>query len=217
VLFFSHVLLSKGSGSTPGSSPREGFPEKCKQNREQVGIATKVLLVKDMSAGMTVHEAADKCGVKTKTAYVIWKERDSLLSYLEDSRHFAARKRLTTGRYPVLAPAVSTFANRIREVRLPFSFGLLQAECKKQAVAVGMTGFLASAGCVCRWLKRGGFGGFVRLHGEVGSVDQDLMAEEMERVRSKLSPFHPDNIYNEDESGFTYQCLRSVSVLWKLN
>ena len=206
-------MLSKGSGSTPASSPSEGSPEKGKQKRKQVGVATKVLMVKDVSAGMAVHEAADKWGVKIKTAYGIWKKRDSLLSCLEGSSHFAARKRLTSGRYPLLDAAVSTFANRIRELRLPLSFGLLQAECKKQAVAMGMTGFSGSAGWVSRWLKRSGFGGFLRLHGEGGSVDEDLIAEEMERVRSELAPFHPDNIYNEDESGFTYQCLPTGTYL----
>jgi len=205
--------LSKGSGSTPASSPSEGSPEKGKQKRKQVGVATKVLMVKDVSAGIAVHEAADKWGVKIWTAYGIWKKRDSLLSCLEGSSHFAARKRLTTGRYPLLDAAVSTFANRIRELRLPLRFGLLQAECKKQAVAMGMTGFSASAGWVSRWLKRSGFGGFVRLHGEGGSVDEDLIAEEMERVRSELAPFHPDNIYNEDESGLTYQCLPTGTYL----
>ena len=206
-------MLLKGSGSTPASSPSEGSPEKSKQKRKQVGVATNVMMVKDVSAGMAVHEATDKWGVKFKTAYGIWKKHDSLLSCLEGSSHFAARKRLTSGQYPLLDAAVSTFSNRIRELRLPLSFGLLQAECKKQAVAMGMTGFSASAGWVSRWLKRSGFGSFLRLHGEGGSVDEDLIAEEMERVRSELAPFHPDNIYNEDESGFTYQCLPTGTYL----
>jgi len=100
-----------------------------------------VLLVKDFSAGIAVHEAAAKWSVKVKTVSGIWKKRDTILSRLEGSSHSAARKRLTTDRYPLLDAAVSTFAERIRELRLLLSFSPLKAECRKQAMAMGMTGF----------------------------------------------------------------------------
>ena len=108
---------------------------------------------------------------------------------------------------------MSTFANRIRNLRLPLRFGLLQAECKKQVLAMGMNGFSASPCWVSRWLNHSGFGGFVRLYGEGGSVDEELIAEGMDRVRSKLAPLHTDNINNEDESRFTYKCLPTGTYL----
>jgi len=108
---------------------------------------------------------------------------------------------------------VSTVANRIRNLRLPLRFGLLQAECKKQVLAMGLKGFSASPCWVSQWLNHSGFGGFVRLYWEGGSVVEELIAEGMDRVRSKLAPLHPENIHNEDESRFSYKCLPTGTYL----
>jgi len=53
----------------------------------------------------------------------------------------------------------------------------------------------------------------VRLHGEAGSVDEEAVAAEVERVRAQLSAFQPRIVYNEDESEFMYQCLPNGTYL----
>jgi len=172
------------------------------------------LICHDLTApGAHLPAVAANWVVSVKTFRTIWKNKAALLRAIEGNKHMAGRARLTPGRFPALDAALSSYATRLRELRLPLTFGILKRRAKELAGSMGVTHFAGSTGWVTRWLDRSGFAGFVRLHGEAGSVDEEAVAAEMERVRPQLSAFHPRNVYNEDESGFMYQCLPNGTYL----
>jgi hypothetical protein len=47
----------------------------------------------------------------------------------------------------------------------------------------------------------------VALHGEAGDVDLEAIAAEINELREKIRSFHPDNVYNMDETGLMFKCL----------
>ena len=55
----------------------------------------------------------------------------------------------------------------------------------------------------------------VTLHGEAADVDAEAIADEMNRLRNKIREFHPDNVYNMDETGLMFKCLPNRSYVKK--
>ena len=53
------------------------------------------------------------------------------------------------------------------------------------------------------------------LHGEAADVDVETIADEMNKLRQKMRTYHPDNIYNMDETGLMYKCLPNRSYVKK--
>ena len=56
-----------------------------------------------------------------------------------------------------------------------------------------------SNGWIIKFNKRHNIRNY-RQHGEAGSVNTELAKEEMARIRAKLQQYHPDDIYNIDET-----------------
>ena len=55
----------------------------------------------------------------------------------------------------------------------------------------------------------------VALHGEAGDVDLEAIAAEINELREKIRTFHPDNVYNMDETGLMFKCLPNRSYVKK--
>ena len=55
----------------------------------------------------------------------------------------------------------------------------------------------------------------VALHGEAADVDVEAIADEINQLRAKMRTYHPDNIYNMDETGLMYKCLPNRSYVKK--
>jgi len=53
----------------------------------------------------------------------------------------------------------------------------------------------------------------VVLHGEAGDVDIEGVAPKMNEIRAKIRTYHPDNVYNMDETGLQYKCLPNQSYV----
>ena len=53
----------------------------------------------------------------------------------------------------------------------------------------------------------------VILHGEAGDVDVEGVAAKINEICAKIRTYHPDNVYNMDETGLQYKCLPNRSYV----
>jgi len=124
---FGH-LVSSGGPSAPDPAASAGERDASSpRTRTIISLATKVLKFHDLAApGARLSAVAAKWVVSVKTCRTIWKNRDALLRAIEGNKHMAGRARLTPGWFPALDSALSSYATRLRELRIPLTFGILK-------------------------------------------------------------------------------------------
>jgi len=101
---------------------------------------------------------------------------------------------------------------RARKVELPPSFIMQRARAK--ASDHGLDTFKASPGWFYRFMRRYGLT-CASLLGEGGDVDPtnlDLI-NSLNQLRTTIASYHPDNVYNMDETGLLYRILPHYTVL----
>lgn len=72
--------------------------------------------------------------------------------------------------------------------------------------------FKASNGWLHRFLSMNGIRRTMP-HGDAGAVDKARVEESMLKLCTPLGTYEPEQIYNQDESGFVYQMLPNVFYL----
>jgi transposase-like protein len=65
-----------------------------------------------------------------------------------------------------------------------------------------------------KWLKRNNYIS-KRLHGEAADVDLIAVADGIAKVREEISNYHPENVYNMDETGLNFRLLPRQTYVHK--
>ncbi|KAK1865239.1 hypothetical protein I4F81_007773 [Pyropia yezoensis] len=95
---------------------------------------------------------------------------------------------------------------------VPVTVSLLKARAIELAAEMGIEGFQASTGYICRWFKRNDVCS-ICLVGTGASVDVAGSAPRIAEIRETLRGVHPRLIYNIDETGLFYRCLSNRSYV----
>jgi len=97
---------------------------------------------------------------------------------------------------------------------LPMTMAVLETRAREIVSDLGVEGLVGSSGFIQRWASRHRLKS-VNLCGQAGSAAEAVRKGErrMAEIRSDLSDFDPENIYNMDETGLQYQCLPSRTYI----
>lgn len=118
----------------------------------------------------------------------------------------AAARRLKEVHYPELEKALALWVES-REAKGQTIKGptiLLQAECFRAKLNIPEEMLSLSIGWLNGFKERHGLTSH-RRYGEAGSVDIATAVEERKRIQGLLQDFHPNNIWNFDETSFFYK------------
>lgn len=96
---------------------------------------------------------------------------------------------------------------------LPIARAHIQARALREAQQRGIDNFKASDGWFPNWKRRCCVGASVRLYGEAGDVDVASFKPAMDKLRSVLCFYKPENIFNMDETGLFYRAMPSRTYL----
>lgn len=143
------------------------------------------------------------------TVKAFYRRRQTLMSTGDD------RKRHRECRFPQLESDLLCFIELARSKKLPVTGGLIMQKARllRSKHNIAETEFQVSRGWLHRFLGRWNIGKSVRLYGEAGSVNVASVRGEMVAFCLKITKYHPEFIYNEDESGFLYQLLPNITYL----
>eukprot|EP00171_Calliarthron_tuberculosum_P001838 IDg1838t1 len=157
----------------------------------------------------SVKDAARHFNLDPETVKSFYRRREMILKS-DDTR-----KKMRAAFFPDLEKDVENFVRLARSLRLPVTGNAIQLKERSLRSAYGISEeqFQASRGWLHKFLARSGIGGSIRLHGEAGDVDEQKVRGEMLNVCRKLSKYLPEHVYNEDETGFVYQCLPNITYL----
>lgn len=73
---------------------------------------------------------------------------------------------------------------------------------------------LTRSGWLRHFLARYGMGRR-RSHGEAGSVDPEVVAAAVKRLREKIAQYHPSDVFNMDEAAYFFKSLPQTSICFK--
>jgi len=111
--------------------------------------------------------------------------------------------------YPQLDAAFLRWSSAVRSCgsrTVPVTVALLKQKETELAVELGVNGFKASTGYICRWVKRNDVRS-IFLVGTGASADVAGSAARIAEIRETLRGMTPRQIYNIDETGQFYRCL----------
>lgn len=125
------------------------------------------------------------------------------------------RKGNRDGKFKELESEVLMFVLLARFLRLPVRGAVIQTKAESLRGKYGLNeeSFKASRRIVAIVINRTGIGNSVRMKGEAGSVDKDAVKDKMIEICTSLRKYHPNRIFNQDETGFLHQLLPNLTYL----
>uniref|UniRef100_H3A5L0 HTH CENPB-type domain-containing protein n=1 Tax=Latimeria chalumnae TaxID=7897 RepID=H3A5L0_LATCH len=155
------------------------------------------------------RDAAQKLGIPQPTLSKILKDRESIIQNEGD------RKRMRSGKEPMVEAALIKWIRNARERNAPLSGPLVMQKAKELAVALGVTDFKASTGWFERFKKREGIV-FKKMHGEAEDADIRSREEWLENEWIKMRrDFAEEDIWNAAESGIYFRALPDGTLTFK--
>lgn len=127
-------------------------------------------------------------------------------TWLETSDDAETLHKQSTAQYPKLEDALYLWFSQERATNpnIYISDDVLIEKAKRLGEDLGVSGLQYSHGWCCRFRKRHGMRSF-RVHGESASVSQTTLNVGRCQIRTNLTGFDPENIYNLDETGLLYE------------
>ena len=124
------------------------------------------------------------------------------------------RKRVSKAIYPELESTVIAFVTAMRLTNVAYPPTKIQVKAMKVAEAMGISEFKASNGWLQNFMKRHGLT-TMNLCGEGAEVDKNdpELLKALDEFYDVISNYHPDNIYNADETGLFYKLIPRITVL----
>uniref|UniRef100_H3AKG2 HTH CENPB-type domain-containing protein n=1 Tax=Latimeria chalumnae TaxID=7897 RepID=H3AKG2_LATCH len=140
------------------------------------------------------RDAAQKSGIPQPTLSKILKDKESIIQNEGD------RKRMRSGKAPMVKAALIKWIRNARERNAPLSGPLVMQKAEELAVALGITNFKASTGWFERFKKREGIV-FKKMHGEAEDADIRSREEWLENEWIEMRrDFAEEDIWNADET-----------------
>jgi hypothetical protein len=120
------------------------------------------------------------------------------------------RMRMRNGNYDALERDLLNWVDQAALLFNQMKTGVSSAIIRSKALDLNSVykhpTFTASTGWFSRFCSRFDLRR-VRLRGEAGDLDLSSYREELISIRTRLSDYHPDNIFNMDETGLMYRAL----------
>eukprot|EP00731_Ephydatia_muelleri_P034635 Em0069g10a len=194
--------------------------EKNKKARKCRSVLERLKLVDEIKQDKQVKEVAREFGVSKAQAYKVFKSKDNLKKLVHTGLvPLELKIVLNKAKHKEIDEAVfgwfcslRTF-NGTRKPFIPVSRELIRAKAICEAKKRGVAGFVASNGWISRWRWRHRVSRCTRLLGEAGEVDINKADEEVEILRSSLSTYNTNNVFNMDELGLFYRAIPQYSYL----
>ena len=217
-------IISKGKGKNPAtpsnipvqvpqtqSNKRTTTPERDttseKRRRSQRTPQDKAKILDDYrefkKSGFSQADAARELNIAESTLSVMVSQEAKILRQVEECVK-SIRER--EGNFPKIEDALWTWCEHVINNRGPLHDEVLVTQGLQIARELGipLNEFKASQGWVYNFKKRHGLFEII-LHGEAASVNQTGLNEERMRFQEMISQYHPDDVYNADETGLFYR------------
>jgi transcriptional regulator with XRE-family HTH domain len=153
--------------------------------------------------GFSQADIAKELHIAPSTLSVIVSQEAKILRQVEQSVDSIRQRE---GNFPDIENALWTWCEHVIHNKGPLHDEVLVTHGLQIAKELGIPReeFKASPGWVYNFKKRHGLFEIV-LHGESASVDQAGLSEERRRLQDIISLYHPDDVYNADETGLFYR------------
>ena len=131
-----------------------------------------------------------------------------------DSKHTSLKK-IRSAKYNSLEDAIFLWMATQRSKSIPVHAYNITEKSMELAQKAGIFNFKASNRWLSGFLNRFDIKYRRKLHGESGGIDEDLIEEWLEKKKKIISSYHPNDLYNVDETGLFYEVLPNGSYITK--
>lgn len=122
-------------------------------------------------------------------------------------------KRKRQLQYPVIYNEIKRFFVWLFAEPIPETLLIPKESSLMIAEKHGVDGFIASNGCIHKFLRRHAIQTSVKLQGQAGGVCESVRSSTMEYPRQNISEHSVSNVYNADKSGHLYSVITSWTYL----
>lgn len=123
-------------------------------------------------------------------------------------------KKAKKGELKDVEEAVLKWFTQCRAKNVPITGPLLQEKAQQFAAQLGHADFRASNGWLYRFQNRHDIN-CKKVCGESAAVDDTLCDDWKEKLTDLTREYHPDDVYNADESGLFYKCLPDKTLTFR--
>ncbi|KAK3091960.1 hypothetical protein FSP39_024021 [Pinctada imbricata] len=157
---------------------------------------------------------AKKFGCSQAQVSNISKNRDAIREEYQSNSN-PDKKRHRSGKAVDVEGALTQWFTEARSRDIPLSGPILTEKAADLAKHLNMPDFSATNGWLERWKSRNNIG-FKRMHGEKKDADEGAANQWKEStLPTFLRSYHPDDIYNADETGIYFRALPDGTLTFK--
>lgn len=192
-------------------------PSSEKRTRTRLDLVTKISIAEELKGGASQTSVMNKYKISRRQCSKIRTEETQLRKTLQSASGLEHRKSLRSGKYPVVEEELVKFISFARKAGVSITRDVIHFRALKIKAELlskemddverkALEHFSPSESWVTKFVKRHGLKS-IRLHGEAGSVDPELVREGIKKLRRELESYSLDRIYNMDETGLFYRLL----------
>ena len=176
-------------------------------------LAQRVDVLKRLEENCSQSEVALELGVNQSQISRIWKNKDILLEWQNNSN--PDRKRKHGGKSEDVEEALLQWFSQTRSCQIPVSGPLLMEKAEQLSLGLGLADFKATTGWQERWKTRNTVH-FKKLHGEKQDADDFGTERWVTEVLPKiLADYSPRNIFNADKTGLYWRAIPDGTLSFK--
>lgn len=178
-------------------------------------LERKVMILKDVNAGVSRQEIMKKYDVKRSTLSDYVKNQAKIFEAFDSGKFTGKRKRLRTAAHPKLEDALLRWITDMRNSQLPFSGPLICQQAERYALRMNIESFSAYEGWFARFRERHGLV-FRNVCGEKAAVDERRIADwKTTELPQYLARYEPANVFNADETALFFKALPEKTITFK--
>lgn len=183
--------------------------------KKALTLETKLQILKDVDQkNLKQNEIAQKYAISKSTVFVLIKNRQTIEEACSSSQYQPNRKRMRTGKDEKVEEALFSWFKQTRAMQVPVSGTLMSTAATEIADEMGVE-FSATTGWFDRFKKRRGIA-FRAICGESAAVNITETDDWRKTVLPEiLKDYHPNDIYNADETGIFFKCLPDKTLALK--
>lgn len=183
-----------------------------KRKIKVISLSDKLKIVNEFEGGKSRNAILSKFVLAESTFYKIIRNKDVIKQQCAEGH--GKIKRNKSVEFPEVENCLVEWIKQTLDKNIPIDGTLLKEKSKMFALKLGIHNFSASNG----WLE-----GFKRRHdvsfkkaaGESKSVDQGVCNQWTEDLPNLLTEYHPNDIYNADETALFFKCLPDKTFTFK--
>jgi len=197
---------AKGRNSRPNTRSGQAPKKMCK-----LTLRRRLMIICMRRAGLAWNRIRREMPVDARDSAICrtWYRRVIYTSAMDLGNVDLDSVRYLPATYPQLDAALLRWSLAVRACgrrTVPVTVALLKERETELAAELGVNGFKASTGYICRWVKRNDVRS-ICLVGTGASADVAGSAARIAEIRETLRGMTPRQIYNNEETGNFYRCL----------